>query len=95
MVDEVLTQTQQKRRFRELRMARIATADRYRYVSGVGDGTLGQVSVLLVRTLHSHRSLLLLAAGTRWIRTFFLPGLDGIANTTMVRDWSHAPTNAA
>jgi hypothetical protein len=35
------------------------------------------------------RSLLLIADGARWIRTFFTETLAHIPDKTMIRDWYH------
>ncbi|MCD6290675.1 MAG: hypothetical protein J7M34_09255 [Anaerolineae bacterium] len=49
--DEVLTCKPQKRRFWDLRTARVATAAGYRYVSGWGDSFLQYLLVLVLLCL--------------------------------------------
>lgn len=46
--DEVLTRRPEKRRFWELRTARVATQEGYRYLSGMGQSFLQQLLVLLL-----------------------------------------------
>jgi len=87
--DEVLTRRPEKRRFWELRTARIATQEGYRYLSGVGGSFLQQLLVLLLLCAGSHRKLLLIADGARWIRTFFTEALAGIPDKAMILDWYH------
>jgi hypothetical protein len=88
-VDEVLTRKPEKRRFWQLRTARVATAEGYRYVSGWGDSFLQQLLVLIVLCMGRHRSLLLLADGARWIRNFFTETLAHIPTKQMILDWYH------
>jgi hypothetical protein len=88
-VDEVLTRKPEKRRFWQLRTARVATTAGYRYVSGWGDSFLQHLLVLLLLCLGPHRSLLLLADGARWIRAFYAELLARIPNKQMILDWYH------
>lgn len=86
--DEVLTRSSQKRRFWELRTARVATTAGYRYLSGVGDRFLPQWFVLrLSLGVGGHRSLLLIADGARWIRNSYTGLLAKIPHTQMILDW--------
>jgi hypothetical protein len=88
--DEVLTRKSQKRRFWELRTARVATTAGYRYLSGVGESFLHQWFVLLlILGVGGHRSLLLIADGARWIRNFYTGLLAKIPNKQMILDWYH------
>lgn len=89
-VDEVLTRRPERRQFWELRTARVTTAAGYRYLSGMGDGFLQQLFVLLlVLGVGRRRSLLLLADGARWIQQFYTQTLAGITNKQMILDWYH------
>jgi len=88
-VDEVLTRRPEPRRFLELRTARIATAVGYRYLSGVGAAFLQRLHVAVLLCLGPLRSLLLIADGARWIRTFFTETLAAVADKTMILDWHH------
>ncbi len=87
--DEVLTRRPEKRRFWELRTARIATQEGYRYLSGVGASFLQQLLVLLLLCAGPRRKLLLIADGARWIRSFFAEMLGNIPDKAMILDWYH------
>ena len=88
-IDEVLTRRQEGDRFVELRTARIATAAGYRYISGVGTAFLQQVRMAVLLALVGVGSLLLIADGARWIRTFFSDMLSEVNHTVMIVDWYH------
>jgi hypothetical protein len=88
-VDEVLTRKPEPHHFWELRTARVITADGYRYLSGVGVSFLQVLFIVVLLALRGHRSLLLLADGARWIRSFFTDTLAPIADKTMILDWYH------
>lgn len=89
VVDEVLTRKPEKRRFWQLRTARVATNEGYRYISGHGDSFLRHLLVLTLLCLGSHRSLLLIADGAGWIRDFFTQMLGRVPNKQMILDWYH------
>ena len=71
--DEVLTRRPERRQFWELRTARVATAEGYRYVSGTGAAFLATLGVLCARCqgrpagegAGPPRRVILLAAGAR------------------------------
>jgi len=88
-VDEVLTRRPEPGRFLELRTARIATATGYRYLSGVGAAFLQRLHVAALLCLGPLSSLLLIADGARWIRSFFTDTLAAVADKTMILDWQH------
>jgi hypothetical protein len=88
-VDEVLTRRPEPGHFLELRTARIMTEHGYRYVSGVGTAFLERLHVAVLLCLGQISSLLLIADGARWIRTFFSDTLALIVGTTMLLDWHH------
>lgn len=87
--DEVLTRRPEKRRFWELRTARVATKEGFRYVSGWGDSFVQYLLVLVLLCMGQHRSLLLIADGARWIRNFYTDLLAHIPNKQMILDWYH------
>ena len=87
--DEGLTRRPEKRRFWQLRTARVATTEGYRYVSGWGDSFLQYLWVLVLLCLDPHRSLLLIADGAHWIRNFYTDMLAHIPNKQMILDWYH------
>lgn len=87
--DDVLTRTPQKQHFWEVRTACLTTAAGTRYLSGTGEAFLQVLRVLTLLGVGRQRSLLLLADGARWIRTFFAHSLSGVAPKTMILDWWH------
>lgn len=89
-VDEVLTRKPERRSWWQLRTARIATTDGYRYLRGTGDAFLMQLLVcLLMLGLEHNRPLLFLADGARWIRDFYARYLQHLPQAPMVLDWYH------
>jgi hypothetical protein len=88
-VDEVLTRRPEASHFLELRTACIMTATGYRYVSGVGMVFLQQLQVVVGLALGMFSSLLLIADGARWIRSFFTDMLSQIVRKAMILDWYH------
>jgi hypothetical protein len=88
-VDEVLTRRPQVGHFLELRTARIMTEQGYRYLSGVGRTFLQHLLVAVLVCLGTLSSLLLIADGARWIRSFFTDTLAALANKAMILDWYH------
>ena len=88
-VDEVLTRKPEAHHFWELRTARIVTAEGSRYLSGVGETFIQQLLLVVLLALGVSRSLLLIADGARWIRTFFTETLARIPDKTMILDWYH------
>jgi hypothetical protein len=88
-VDEVLTRRREPGHFLELRTARIVTTQGTRYLSGVGAAFLQRLQVAVLLGLGPLSSLLLIADGARWIRSFFTDILTARADTTMILDWHH------
>jgi hypothetical protein len=88
-VDEVLTRRPEPGHFLELRTARIMTKQGYRYLSGVGTVFLQHLLVVVLLCLGTLGSLLLIADGARWIRSFFLNTLAALTNKAMILDWYH------
>jgi hypothetical protein len=88
-VDEVLTRKPRPQHFWELRTARIVTAAGSRYLSGVGAPFLQHLLVMVLLALGAQCSLLLIADGARWIRTFFSEKVAQIPDKTMILDWYH------
>src|SRR5262249_16867907 len=70
--DEVLTRKLARRRFNELRTARVMTAQGSRYLSGVGGSFLTLLLVMVLLCAGRQRGVLLLADGARWIRNWFV-----------------------
>ncbi len=88
-VDEVLTRRPEAGHFLELRTARLVTEHGARYLSGVGATLLRQLLVVVQLALGTLGSLLLIADGARWIRSFFTDTLSHITRKTMLLDWHH------
>ncbi len=88
-VDEVLTRRPEAGHFLELRTARLVTKQGSRYVSGIGAAFLQRLHVAVLLCLGPFSSLLLLADGARWIRSFFTDTLAALADKTMLLDWHH------
>lgn len=88
-IDEVLTRRPVAGRFLELRTAHIMTAEGYRYFSGVGATFLQRLQLVVGLALNVLGSLLLIADGARWIRTFFTDVLSQVKQKTMILDWHH------
>ncbi|HZG69479.1 MAG TPA: UPF0236 family protein, partial [Herpetosiphonaceae bacterium] len=88
-VDEVLTRKPEAGHFLELRTARIMTKRGSRYLSGVGQAFLQRLHVAVLLCLGPLSSLLLIADGARWIRSFFTGTLAGLKDKTMLLDWHH------
>ena len=89
-IDAVLTRTPQAHQFGEIRTARLMTAAGTRCLSGTGDAFLQTLRVLTLLSVGPGRSLLLLADGARWIRTFFHGLVTPLPTTVMILDWWHA-----
>lgn len=88
-VDEVLTRKPAAGQFLELRTARLMTEQGSRYLSGVGAAFLQRLHVAVLLCLGRLNSLLLIADGARWIRTFFTETLAALADKRMILDWHH------
>ncbi len=88
-VDEVLTRKPETGHFLELRTTRIVTERGSRYLSGVGAAFLQRLHVAVLLCLGPLSSLLLIADGARWIRSFFTDTLAALADKMMLLDWQH------
>ena len=88
-VDGIQVRRPQKRRFHELRTAKVVTPKGYRYVSGADDGFLGYLLLLIRLCLPEGGFLTLLADGAHWIREFYLECLHYIEHGEFILDWYH------
>jgi hypothetical protein len=88
-VDEVLTRRPEAGHFLELRTARIMTERGSRYLSGIGAVFLQHLQLAVLLCLERLSSLLLIADGARWIRSFFTDTLAALADKTMILDCHH------
>ena len=87
VLDEVLTPASGPAQFHDLRTAYLATADGRRYLSGRGAAFLRQVHAA-VHACHE-QSLLVVADGASWIRTFYRDHLASVPGAQMLLDWHH------
>lgn len=87
--DEVLTRRPEKRRFNELRTARILTAQGGRYLSGRGASFLLVLTAFVLLCAGTNRSVLVLADGARWIRNWFIEISGSLFNCRFILDWYH------
>jgi len=91
--DEVLTRRPQRRQFWELRTARVATAEGFRYVSGTGAPFRATRAVRCARCQGTPagaapRQVVFLADGGRWRRDFFAATLAP-RGATLILEWDH------
>ena len=87
--DEVLTRAPERRRFNELRTARILTSAGTRYLSGRGASFMLVLTAFVLLCAGRDRSVLLLADGARWIRNWFVEMSPQILVCQMILDWYH------
>ena len=87
--DEVLTRKLARRRFNELRTARVMTRQGSRYLSGTSARFLLLLLVMVLLCAGRQRVVLLLADGARWIRNWFAALHALRASSTMILDWFH------
>ena len=87
--DEVLTRKLARRRFNELRTARVVTTQGSRYLSGTGDSFLTLLLVMVLLCAGRQRGGLLIADGARWIRAWFAALQAVWATRSMILDWCH------
>jgi hypothetical protein len=88
--DEVLTRKPEKRRFWELRTARVATSQGYRYLNGVGDSFVQLLLVFILLCLQtSSKQILILADGAKWVRNFYLLLRTRVPTAQLILDWFH------
>jgi hypothetical protein len=87
--DEVLTRKLARRRFNELRTARVVTTQGTRYLSGNGDAFLTLLLIMVLLCADRQHVVLLIADGARWIRNWFAALQALWATSTMILDWFH------
>jgi len=87
--DEVLTRKLARRRFNELRTARVVTTQGSRYLSGSGDHFLTLLLVMVLLCAGRQRVVLLIADGARWIRNWFAALQTVWVSSSMIVDWFH------
>jgi hypothetical protein len=87
--DEVLTRKLARRRFNELRTARVVTTQGARYLSGTGERFLTLLLVMVLLCAGRQRLVVLVADGARWIRAWFVALQAVWTRSTMILDWFH------
>lgn len=87
--DEVLVRQPKKRQFHELRTARVATQEGFRYLSGTGVNFLLVLWVMLLLCGARQRGVTFIADGARWLREFFTERLASLPKAKLVLDWFH------
>jgi len=87
VLDEVLTRAPEQGQFHELRTACLLTTDTRRYLSGRGSAFLRQVEAAVTACVD--QSLLVVADGAAWIRTFFQESLAALPQAELLLDWHH------
>ncbi len=92
--DAVLTRKLARRRFNELRTARVVTTPGSRSLSGVGDRFLTLLLVMVLRCAGRQR-VVLLADGAGGIRNWFAALAALRAASTMILDWYHCKQERA
>jgi hypothetical protein len=87
VLDEVLTHAPGQGHSQELRTACLLTAHTRRYLSGRGSAFLRQVQAAVFTCFD--QSLLVVADGASWIRTFYRDYLAALPQTELLLDWHH------
>ena len=87
VLDEVLTRAPGHGQFHELRTACLLTSDTRRYLSGRGSAFLRQVQAAVTACVD--QSLLVVADGASWIRTFYRDYLADLPGAELLLDWHH------
>lgn len=88
-VDGIVVRGCEKGRRLELRVARLQTAEGYRYVTGIGEAFLTKLEAAIKTLMPTQASLTVLADGARWIRDFFETVLAPYENRELILDWYH------
>ena len=87
ILDEVLTRAPRQGQFRELRTACLLTSETRRYLSGRGAAFLRHVDAVVHACCV--QSLLVVADGASWIRTFYRDSLADLPGAELLLDWQH------
>jgi hypothetical protein len=87
VLDEVLTRAPGQGQFHELRTACLLTTETRRYLSGRSYALLRQVDAAVHAC--AEQSLLVVADGASWIRTFYRDYLADVPGAELILDWHH------
>jgi len=88
-VDGIQVRRPEKRRFHELRTAKVVTSKGCRYVSGTDASFSGYLLFLIRLCLPEGGFLTLLADGAHWIGEFYIECLHYIEHAELILDWYH------
>ncbi len=87
--DEVLVRAKEKRKFHEIRTAKIITKEGYRYFSGTGKIFLLRLYLFILLCGGRNKLIILLGDGARWIKKFFTMMLKSFPYKELILDWYH------
>jgi hypothetical protein len=87
--DDILVRRPQASQWLTIRVARIATPEGYRYLSGTGALVLRQLALLLFFCAGLSGWVTLLGDGAKWLRNFFETGLGTFTRKELLLDWHH------
>ena len=87
--DDILVRRPEAGRWLTMRVARIATPEGYRYLSGTGSLVLRQLSLLLFFCAGFKGWVTVLGDGAKWLRDYFETGLSKFTNKELLLDWYH------
>lgn len=88
-VDEVLVRAEEKRKFNEIRTAKVLTKEGYRYLSGTGSMFIIRLYLFILLCGGENKLVTLLGDGARWIKSFFKKTLKALPLKELVLDWYH------
>jgi hypothetical protein len=87
--DDILVRRPAAGQWLTLRVARVATPDGYRYLSGTGSLLLRQLVLLLFFCGGLSGWVTLLGDGAKWLRDFFETRLSAFTHQELLLDWYH------
>lgn len=87
--DDILVRKPQSGQWLTQRVARIATPNGYRYLSGTGSLVLRQISLMLLFCGGLSSWVTLLGDGAKWLRDFFEESLKDFTRKEFLLDWYH------
>jgi len=87
--DEVLVRATEKRKFHEIRTAKVVTREGYRYLSGRGKIFLFRLYMFILLCGGQHKLVTVLGDGARWIKKFFNIMLKELPLKELLLDWYH------
>lgn len=87
--DEVLVRDVAKGKFHELRTARVATRQGYRYLCGTGALFVQELWLLILLMGGAHGLVTFLSDGALWLREFARDWLGQLPRVEVILDWYH------